>query len=1390
MPAGRGNGTLPNDQRIQLTPEEQNAPAAQPGMPAAKQTVNVLGKDLEVPGHVAAVLNSPAVKAAIEGGAVKTGDVPFTAGASKGANTTTNIDSRVPKIAVLPGGKSFATEEPMRIHEQVEKPVMEALTKGGMDDDSAYSVSHWDFAQPAEDAYYKALGLNPQHVDAFWDRLATNVQESKVNPKAVPSDLYKAPYPGENPDRAPHVAEAVDKPTPEQQQQASDILAKVDLSNLEPLGNDQGKTAPTREAPSKTAMGNEPVMARLRKMGGGWADVADQIDKLGPDDRVKAIAEATKQLPRVPQNRPKLEGSNITGRSPADVARKQGALDATKSAFAKFGVAPDDETNGALLDRAKAGVAHAIEENNGINPTDRKTGYAPNVKPAEWQWVKAAQQLVAKPTPANISKFKATEELLRGGGAADTQATKRIEADIEKSNRPTSELAEQGPPAVNQGFASREDFEPVPEVTGGDLSLRELQDQNKLRSWINDLGDVDYKLLENKYPEGMRTEVEATQDPEELLRNMQDDLAEAQTKRPGILVHGGEEVKGKPVPVTSRADLAPTEPGRAASPVRSLTGEARAQAAADALAKINAKSTKENAIGYEAPDRVTEEEKAYQNSWSNVTDKFKEMMGDENASVKLPSWLTRRPNDPLSPDANQNARDYGESLGDQFNDHRNRIINTESKIRANMVAAPDLTPEEWKQMNRAMENRDVKSLPQNLQDAYNQSIAPLKDMYNRGYDQLQRAQQASMGIEPENRLPTRNVGVSTDFVPRNKLGEDRPEKDLDDTLVSLRSLNDWRPATQARDFFALDDGKGGPRLIMKPGDGEMTVFRNGSPRTIGVPHSFTGEVGDKIELSFKGGNKGVYTVDHATSPEIMQHVKDDNGEPLKYVENPLFGYSNAVREIHDVLSNQLLLNKIANDTRLLENVTTSKEEARAKGYSLEPTKLAQFATGKGIGMGQAPLYMAKPLKYAMDDYARTGFDDAHFQQLRNVSTGLLKTMYTLGPFLHALNEADLWATSRGFDWITPAGTKSLVKNGYTAIKSVLTQDDLQHGIRAVGGNTMLGSTLNRGLIQQIADKAGVELTKDPSKWDPITKMFGVDVPSVAKWMNHNSNKLMWAMSDVLATQKVLENMDVHGMSMSDAVKDMHEFISDYRMPTTILGSRGAAKGIADPAISAFGRYHMGLWNTYARMGSRMLGPDSTTEQRVKAAGQFMVMGAMAFGIYPLLDKAAKKITGNEGAEYGRRGASVIPHVISQIAQGGTTGKGLESLIPDVYTPSLPISAAIEGMKNKDWTGKAIIPPMDYSNPRNVGTAAARAADFAGRQLVPPYNTVAGAATQPGATPGSVAGNFVGTQLGLKQPSQAAQKYVNKMPTHVRATEKANVRHPGGVLEEIYNSLTR
>lgn len=119
-------------------------------------------------------------------------DVPYIAGADKNNDTTIYVDKNLPKTVAI-GGVTFDPAHPAAMHELAEKPAMEYFTKvKGMPDDIAYELAHHVLANPTEDTFYAAHGIDQDEVNKFWKQ--QDHKDESEGKGDEPKDLYKKPY--------------------------------------------------------------------------------------------------------------------------------------------------------------------------------------------------------------------------------------------------------------------------------------------------------------------------------------------------------------------------------------------------------------------------------------------------------------------------------------------------------------------------------------------------------------------------------------------------------------------------------------------------------------------------------------------------------------------------------------------------------------------------------------------------------------------------------------------------------------------------------------------------------------------------------------------------------------------------------------------------------------------------------------------------------------------------------------------------------------------------------------------------------------------------------------------------------------------------------------------
>jgi hypothetical protein len=269
----------PNGVRLEPpTPETVPAPIRRiEGSPFAGIPRSVAAKT-GIP-EVDLVLNSPVTKAVIDHPVVdRSHDVPYMAGAADPINNpTVFVDRHVPKEQTV-GGITFDPADPWVVHENVEQHTMDILIKAGMDDEAAYKVAHFNFAEPAEQAWYRAHGI---------DQVAAEKEQMTWLPKIqgentggdVPASLYQKPYPHDHVPNIDHEPVTETRPTPEEAARGYDII---------------------RNTPELRPKSAQPMLQQARELGVIGDDrAAPSLNELPPKEAGRAAMAATQPPDKV-----------------------------------------------------------------------------------------------------------------------------------------------------------------------------------------------------------------------------------------------------------------------------------------------------------------------------------------------------------------------------------------------------------------------------------------------------------------------------------------------------------------------------------------------------------------------------------------------------------------------------------------------------------------------------------------------------------------------------------------------------------------------------------------------------------------------------------------------------------------------------------------------------------------------------------------------------------------------------------------------------------------------------------------------------------------------------------------------------------------------------------
>jgi hypothetical protein len=717
--------------------------------------------------------------------------------------------------------------------------------------------------------------------------------------------------------------------------------------------------------------------------------------------------------------------------------------------------------------------------------------------------------------------------------------------------------------------------------------------------------------------------------------------------------------------------------------------------------------------------------------------------------------------------------EYARSLSDRLHTLVQERVNRRTALLQRLQALPkEMDGPMLEKLYKAKENGTLNFLPENERDLYNQHLKQLFDQTDQLYDNIEKQAPGLMGPKVENHVYRIRQGYIPDHDTLDPL---RNPNGSSANPIEGRSISAGkRGPMNDRTFMALER-EDGQRTVISPQDGGFTRWNKYRADQVTDPN-FTFKDGETY--TDQKGNK--YTMGQARTEEIEKNARfgpsatGQMSAPAKYYKNAALSAAMAADHLGTVASHLQAVNAIKTSPDFLAHSTSNKATADANGW--KPTKQAQF---KG-------LYMDPALAHTLDDFNQPGFDEDSLNWARGLSQAVTKTLFWM-PIAHMANVGAHWFVGRGWNWITPQGYRSLAVNGARAIKSVITQDEYQQSIRRQGAGSVYGGVATQDFLGQTAKAVGIDIAKNPSKWDPIAKVLGFSPPELAKAIYDGSSRTMWAANDMFLTQAVMEKEDA-GLSRRAAIAAAEKHIPNYRVPINVLtsgnGGRFMSKMMQDPTFMAFGRYHYGVFNSYAHMVKDITSGDGA--RTVEAVGNLMALGVLAFAVKPVLDKMARYVTGNKDADEHPRGPLAIPSALLKAAQGKTDPM---EATRDTMTLSPLLSTSLEALSNRDFTGKNVVQPGDFENaahgsPKAMGKVAIQEGEHAARGLLSPVNTLENAAGK-GESP---LGAIRDQAIDARNPSVRSVKFENKAPGQAIRDAHTRDKRPPGQIERLYNNM--
>ena len=500
------------------------------------------------------------------------------------------------------------------------------------------------------------------------------------------------------------------------------------------------------------------------------------------------------------------------------------------------------------------------------------------------------------------------------------------------------------------------------------------------------------------------------------------------------------------------------------------------------------------------------------------------------------------------------------------------------------------------------------------------------------------------------------------------------------------------PSAKERVYYAIENERGVRKVVAITDHGAMVVNK-GEPATP-LPR-YQGQAtapGDKFSIN--GEN---WSVKQAKTSEIEAHTD------LKYYKNSMAG----------AIKNNMQLKAAV---RAVNEVNRIKQTPEFEAYTVplgrEPPK--------GYVVPEFPPFRTRwmdPKMAAAIDSFWTAPKTALGQRIAAINRYMLQTLFW-SPLIHAGNVGTHWFVSRGFEWLNPMGYARLAKTFPEAVVEVVTQGEKYKEMLRDGAGLVYGSVANEAFHRKMLQGLGEQITREPWKWDPIARVFGIGPSDLVKAIYGASSRTLWATSDAFMMQRVLE-LRLKGMTKLDSIEEAERHIPNYRIPSQVLNSTMVANRLKDPSLFAFTRYDYGVFKSYAEMAKDLATGDPKT--RLKAIGNVMALGFLTYYVWPYISQGLQNLTGDKDIEFGPRGALKLPMLMRDLATGG---KGLGDIIPSLITMSPVVNMAIQGLSGfRDHFGRPIAEQGDWQRGR-YGRVGAQVGEQIAQDMNPLYGEAA------------------------------------------------------------------
>jgi hypothetical protein len=248
-----------------------------------------------------------------------------------------------------------------------------------------------------------------------------------------------------------------------------------------------------------------------------------------------------------------------------------------------------------------------------------------------------------------------------------------------------------------------------------------------------------------------------------------------------------------------------------------------------------------------------------------------------------------------------------------------------------------------------------------------------------------------------------------------------------------------------------------------------------------------------------------------------------------------------------------------------------------------------------------------------------------------------------------------------------------------------------------------------------------------------------------------SNKTMWMARDAMYLQLIREyKVKNPTMTTKEAVAKVEQHMPNYRVPTTVLGSRKLSAILQNPNVSVFSKYHYGLVNSMAHvvkdMNPKNLGTKEGRVEFRKGLDSALAYSLGMLVMYPLMDSMAKAIFGDSDATEQRRAGPF--HMIDAIIKVSEGEKDTQALLSPIFTFNPVLLAGSEIFFNRKLYSGRHVYETDDTMPQ-IATDVGKYVEHAIPQAGAIMDT------------SEIEGGWIAKQMDIKTRSEAAQERSKK-----------------------------